>query len=192
VKLGLLFAVGVVTLLTACGGSVVKPALRGTELSPAPRAPDFALRDQVGRTVMMSAQRGRWTVVTFLYTRCPDVCPLIAAHLNAALVSATGRRLGLRVLAVSVDPTHDTPAAVRRYVADHRLAPAFRWLIGSPAYLARVWRAYHVAALPGPHGTVTHSSVSFLIDPNLRERLLYDKTVTTADVLHDLRALALS
>ena len=138
----------------------------------------------------MSAQRGRWTVVTFLYTRCPDVCPLIAAHLNAAIESSAGRQLGLHVLAVSVDPVHDTPAAVRRYVAEHRLAQAFRWLIGSPATLARVWRAYHVAALPGPHGTVTHSSVSILVDPNLGERLLYDKTVTTADVLHDLHALA--
>jgi protein SCO1 len=186
-----LLVVGVAAVLTGCGGSVAKPALRGTELSPAPRAPDFALRDQVGRTVMMSAQRGRWTVVTFLYTRCPDVCPLIAAHLNAAVESPTGRRVGLRVLAISVDPIHDTPTAVRRYVAQHRLAPAFRWLIGSHAYLSRVWRAYHVAALPGPHGTVTHSSVSFLIDPSLRERLLYDKTVTTGDVLHDLRALAL-
>jgi len=96
------------------------------------------------------------------------------------------------VLAVSVEPVHDTPTAVRRYVAQHRLAPAFRWLIGSHGRLSRVWRAYHVAALPGARGTITHSSASFLIDPQLRERLLYDKSVTTADVLHDLRELALS
>lgn len=185
-----LLAVGAVTVLAACSGSAEKPTLRGTDLKSTP-APNFALHDQLGRTVTMSAQRGHWTVVTFLYTRCPDVCPLIAAHLNAALASPTGRALNLRVLSVSVDPIHDTPAAVHRYVAEHRLVPAFRWLTGSPAYLARVWRAYHVAALPGPHGTVTHSSVSFLVDPDLRERLLYDKSVTASDVLHDLRALAL-
>jgi len=186
-----LLTIAAITLLAGCGGSATKPVFRGTELTSIPRAPNFFLRDQAGRTVTMSAQRGRWTVVTFLYTHCPDVCPLIAGNLNAAVESPIGRRLGLRVLTVSVDQFHDTPTAVRRYVAQHRLAPAFRWLIGSRRRLSRVWRAYHVAALPGPRGTITHSSASFLIDPQLRERLLYDKSVSTADVLHDLRELAL-
>jgi protein SCO1/2 len=114
---------------------------------------------------------------------------LIAAHLNGALRSSVGRRAGLRVLAVSVDPAHDTPAAIRRYVAKHRLVGAFHFLIGSPRQLARVWHAYYIAALPGPHGTVTHSTVEFLIDPQGRERLLYDKTITTAELVHDLQTL---
>ena len=172
----------------ACGGSA-KPELRGTELSTRPSAPNFELADQAGHTVRMTAQRGRWVVVTFLYTRCPDVCPLIAAQLNRALEAKTGREVGLRVLAISVDPRRDTPKAVRRYVQEHRLRPGFRWLIGSRNQLARVWKAYHVAALPGPHGTVTHSTVSFLVDPSGHERLLYDKNVTAGDVLYDLRAL---
>jgi len=174
--------------LAACGGST-KPKLRGTELTSGPIAPEFALVDQDGHTVSMAAQRGRWVVVTFLYTNCPDVCPLIAAQLNRALEARTGRQVGLRVLAVSVDPARDTPKAVRRYLLVHRLRPRFRWLIGSRNQLARVWKAYHVAALPGPRGTVTHSTVSFLVDPSGRERLLYDKTVKAGDVLDDLRAL---
>jgi protein SCO1 len=177
-----------VIALAACGGSA-KPQLRGTALTSAPSAPNFSLVDQDGRIVSVAAQRGRWVVVSFLYTHCPDVCPLIAARLNRALVTATGRQTGLRVLAVSVDPAGDSPKAVRRYVLVHRLAPGFRWLIGSRKELARVWKDYHVAALPGPRGTVTHSAVSFLVDPSGRERLLYDESVKAGDVLHDLGAL---
>jgi len=183
----LLISAAVLTLV-ACGGSA-KLQLRGTELTSDPSAPNFSLVDQDGRIVSMAAQRGRWVIVTFLYTHCPDVCPLIAAQLNRALVTATGRQVGLRILAVSVDPARDSPKAIRRYALVHRLAPRFRWLIGSRNELARVWKDYHVAALPGPRGTVTHSTVSFLVDPSGRERLLYDKSVKAGDVLHDLRAL---
>ena len=61
----------------------------------------------------MSSQRGRFTLVTFLYTNCPDVCPLIAEHLNTALRQLGTTRADTRVLAVSVDPNGDTPSAVR-------------------------------------------------------------------------------
>jgi protein SCO1/2 len=124
--------------------------------------------------------------VTFLYTNCPDVCPVIAGNLDRALRTPGGRRAGLRVLAVSVDPKGDTPEAVRRYVRRHRLAPAFRYLIGTPRSLERVWTAYHVASTRGPKGTVTHSAISILIDPAGRERVVYDSGVQARDVVSDL------
>ena len=71
-------------------------------------ARDFTLRDQSGRQVSLSGELGRWAVVTFLYTRCPDVCPLIAAQLNEVLRELGSARDRLRVLAVSVDPKGDT------------------------------------------------------------------------------------
>lgn len=114
---------------------------------------------------------------------------MIAGNLNAALASAAARRAGLRVLSISVDPARDTPAAARRYARQHRLAPAFLWLLGSRAQLERVWRAYRVAVLPGPKRTITHSTRELLIDPQGRERLVYDSTVQTADVVHDLDRL---
>ena len=172
-----------------CGGAA-KPVFNGTALTPPTPSPDFALRDQDGRTVSVSGQRGHWTVVTFLYTHCPDVCPLIAASLNGALKSGEGRTAGLHVLAVSVDPARDTQAAVHRYAIEHRLAPAFHFLIGSSSQLERVWASYHVAAQPGPRGSITHSTFEILIDPQGRERLLYDATITTAGLVGDLSKLA--
>jgi protein SCO1/2 len=175
-----------VLVLAGCGGSS-KPRLDGTALSST--APSFTLHDQAGAAVSLHAQRGRYVVVTFLYTHCPDVCPVIAGTLNRVLETPVARRARLRVLAVSVDPKRDTPAAVDHFVRVHRLVPAFRYLTGTRAQLKPVWKAFHIASTPGPNGTVSHSAFEILIDPQGRERLLYDSNVTSAAVVHDLSAL---
>jgi protein SCO1/2 len=175
-------------VLAGCGGSKT-PQFVGQAVDPPVRAPDFALVDQSGRRVSVSAQRGDWLVVTFLYTHCPDVCPLIAAQLNRAIAMQAGRQARLHVIAVSVDPARDTPAAVKQYAVTHRLAPRFRWAIGTRAKLMRVWRAYHVAARPGPSETVTHSTFEILIDPEGNERLIYDSTIKAGQLADDLAKL---
>jgi protein SCO1/2 len=162
---------------------------RGITVTNSPQAPAFRLHDQNGRLVTLAGQRGRWVMMTFLYTYCPDVCPVIAGQLNQVLKTVPARRADLRVLAVSVDPKRDTPAAVRTYVRNHRLAPTFRWLLGSRPELKRVWEAYNIAVLPGPKNTVSHYAVQLLIDPQGRERLAYDANVEAADVVADLRRL---
>jgi protein SCO1 len=188
-RVGLLAALVLsVLFFAACGGSKA-PQFTGAA-APSIQAPNFALEDESGRPISVASQRGHWLVVTFLYTHCPDVCPLIAAHLNGALTSAAGKRAQLHVIAVSVDPRRDTLTAVRRYVVTHRLAPSFHWAIGTRAQLARVWRAYHVAAQPGPKGTVTHSTFEILVDPEGKERLIYDQSMTTAQLTGDLTTLA--
>jgi protein SCO1/2 len=144
------------------------------------------LEDQSGRKVSVAAQRGHWLVVTFLYTHCPDVCPLIAAQLNRAIGMKAGRQALLHVIAVSVDPERDTLAAVRTYALTHRLAPSFHWAIGTRAQLERVWHSYHVAARPGPRGTVTHSTFEILVDPGGNERALYDSSLKATALTGDL------
>jgi protein SCO1 len=175
-------------LLAGCGGSKTAQ-LAGTAVDPPARAPNFTLEDQFGHAVTVAQQRGHWLVVTFLYTHCPDVCPLIAAHLNRAIGTAAGRRAKLHVIAVSVDPARDTLSAVRHYVVTHRLVSSFRWAIGSRAQLSRVWHAYHVASQPGPHGTVTHSTFEILVDPQGLERAIYDSSMTTDELTGDLAKL---
>lgn len=191
-------AAAVVLLAAGCGGASPKAVDQGPTLSPyrgidvvgTSTAPAFALRDQAGRLVRMSDQRGRFTLVTFLYTHCPDVCPLIAEHLNTALQRLGTTRNDTRVLAVSVDPKGDTAAAVRRFVAVHRLLPEFRYLRGSAAQLEPVWAAYNIAADP-QHGTtaVAHSAFVLLIDRQGVERLLYDSSVKADDIVHDIDTL---
>jgi protein SCO1 len=179
--------------VAGCGGgggsSVDGPAFKALAVVDDTDAPAFSLRDEHGRAVSMDAERGRWVLLTFLYTTCPDVCPVIAGNLNQALRSPVARRTGLRVISISVDPKRDTPAAARRYAREHGLLPTFRWALGTRAELARVWDAYDVAVLPGPKRTVSHSALQLLVDPEGRERLVYDSTVKAADVVHDLKLL---
>jgi protein SCO1/2 len=158
---------------------------RGLLISPPEAAPAFGLHDQSGKIVGAQAERGHWLVVAFLYTHCPDVCPLIASNLGAAL-----RKMPqLRVLAVSVDPKGDTPASVRAFIAARKLPPRFRYLTGTRAELAPVWKKFHVASLPGPKGTVSHSAFELLIDPTGKERVLYDSQLRAVDLAHDIKRL---
>jgi protein SCO1 len=186
-----------VLLLAGCGGAAAPsavtrppaPRFSGLEVADPPKAPSFALHDAAGKRVALSAQRGRLVLVTFLYTHCPDVCPLIAEHLNQALRDLGPDRRDVRVLAVSVDPKRDTPAAVRLYARRHRLLPQFRYLTGRERQLAPVWKAYHVAVNPGDLDSVDHTAYTVLIDSRGRERVIYDAKVRPRDVVHDVRSL---
>jgi protein SCO1/2 len=165
------------------------PRFSGLEVANPPKAPSFALHDAAGKRVALSAQRGRLVLVTFLYTHCPDVCPLIAEHLNQALRDLGPDRREVRVLAISVDPRGDTATAVRAYMRTHRLLPQFRYLIGRERLLAPVWKTYHVAVNPGNLDSVDHTAYTVLIDSRGRERVIYDAKVRPRDVVHDVRSL---
>jgi protein SCO1 len=125
--------------------------------SPAPAAParftppreaafDFKLHDQHGRPTSIASARGKVVVLTFLYTSCRDLCPAQAAE----IVDAVGRvgGTGVVVYGVSVDPVGDTPAHVRHWLDEHGLANApVKYLTGTRAELAPVWRAYGIAPI---------------------------------------------
>jgi protein SCO1/2 len=182
-----------VVVVAGCGGSKAAkiehpPAQKPSEgfaIRPPVPAPSFLLADEHGRPTGPQQDRGHWTVVTFLYTNCPDVCPLIANQLGAAQRS----NRDLRVIAISVDPKNDTAAARRKFLAAHELGPRFRFVSGTRAALEPVWAKYHIAALPGPNGTVSHSSYEILIDPQGRERVLFDAKVTARAVLRSIATL---
>jgi protein SCO1 len=189
-RLALLFSVCVVC--SACGSHTTTSATGpvsskapGFVLKPPVAAPDFALRDQDGRLTGPSRLRGHWYVVAFLYTHCPDVCPVIASNLGVAL-----RRLhDLRVLAVSVDPKGDTPASVKAFLRAHNLPARFQYVTGTRAQLAPVWARYHVAAVAGPKPIVSHTAFELLVDPQGRERVLWDAQVQASDIARDLSVL---
>jgi protein SCO1/2 len=152
--------------------------------------PLFTLRDQDGHSVGLAQQKGRVVLVTFLYTHCPDVCPLVAGNLNTALRALGPRRRSVRVLAISVDPAGDTRASVRGFVRHHHLLPEFRYLTGPPATLRRLWAAYGVSSLKQAGGDrVDHTLYTLLLDRSLRGRVLYDSTASVADIDHDIRLL---
>jgi protein SCO1/2 len=164
-------------------------AVRGMPTLPGAVAEDFSLRDQTGRVVALSAQRGRLVLLTFLYTHCPDICPLIAENLNSVLRELGPRRSQVSVLAVSVDPVRDTPAAVRRFVKEHRLLPEFRYLTGSNSELRPIWQSYNLLVESRAPETVAHSAYVLLLDRRERPRLYYTSRFDESTLVHDVRRL---
>lgn len=189
--------IAVVVLAAGCGSSTAtvikappqaKRTFSGGAVTPPRPAPGFSLQDAAGRRFTLSARRGRYVLVTFLYTHCPDVCPLIASNLNTVL-RVLGPRSNVEVLAVSVDPKGDTAATVRAYEKRMHLQPGFHFLIGTRAALRPVWAAWHVLAVDRRANLVDHVAYTALVDPQGKERLLYDAQVNAQQVLHDLRLL---
>jgi len=161
----------------------------GGELNPPKPVPDFTLTDQSGKNVSMADQRGKLVLVTFLYTHCPDVCPLITQNLNQALQMLGPKRDDVRVLAVSVDPEGDTPKAVDAYAKAHHLLPEFHYLSGSRPELTEVWKAYDVAAVASDPERVDHTAYTMLVDASGDGRVIYDSQVKAKAVVHDVDQL---
>jgi protein SCO1 len=169
--------------------------LRGYDLGGTP-APGFTLRDQNGAAVSLAALAGRPVVLTFLYTHCPDECPLTAEKLHTTAQALGDRASGVEWLAVSLDPVGDTPQAVRDFVTKHRLTGVVHFLVGSQQQLAPIWSAYHIeverAAATGSTpqaGGLGHSAAVYLIDARGRERAFYTSEFAPEDLASDLRTL---
>jgi len=160
----------------------------GVEVAPPHTSAPLSLKDASGRRYTLAKLRGRNVLVTFLYTHCPDVCPLIASSLNTVL-RTIGPQAKVDVLAVSVDPKGDTPQAVRAYAKKMRLDPRFHYLIGSRAELRKVWTAWHISSVSRAPSLVDHIAYTSLVDGRGRDRVLYDAQVSAQHVLHDLRVL---
>jgi protein SCO1 len=104
------------------GAAAPAPASSEQEHQPQPgeAVPDFALINQDGKRIHLSSYRGDALLVTFIYTRCPfpDFCPLVSrnfAKIYAQTKSNPELSKHMRLLSVSFDPDHDTPAVMRQY-----------------------------------------------------------------------------
>ncbi len=175
-------------LLAACAPAQAR--LSGTEL-PGDEAPDFTLTDGVsGQSLTLSSLRGNVVALAFLYTHCPDVCPLTASQFRAAQKKLGADAAKVRFVAVSVDPRGDTPEAVQAFSRSHDLSENWWYLIGERAQLAAVWQRYGVGAFDSPMaGEVAHNDAIYLIDPQGRERVLVHSDTKLDDLVNDLRAL---
>src|SRR5271165_1179172 len=154
--LALVVIAGAIALLTVGGSSAQRAATAQAKqanfdaeglLSPVAPAPPLALRNYLGHPVNIASDRGKAVLVTFLYTNCPDVCPLITSNLRVAqnlMGSAVSSKA--QIIAVSVDPRGDTPKAVAAFLARHEMTGRMQYLIGSASQLARVWKAWGVGS----------------------------------------------
>jgi protein SCO1 len=155
-------------------------------------APAIRLADARGGVLDSTRLAGHPYLVTFVYTRCVDLCPIIGSEIADALRQLGPRARDVAVLAVSVDPRHDDPATALRWLRERGLGPEAHYLLGSRAQLTPVWRAWYVVA-PGETlaDPTAHAAGVWLVDSRgrLRGRWSGDGSIAPGDIAHDLRAL---
>lgn len=157
-------------LVAACG-PVATPTddpgapYAGTRLEGT--APDFELLDQTGAAVSWHDFQGQVVALTFLDSRCRDVCPLTSAEIIAAWRGLSeGEQRAVAILGVNVNAEANAVEDVATASREWRLAeiPAWRFLTGSPDDLRAIWDAYPIEVQPSPAGAIDHTSGIFLID----------------------------
>lgn len=146
----------------------------GIILLPQSRAwPNLPLLDQHGEVLPVSRLQGKWTLVFFGYTFCPDICPTTLAELRQLLGSLpTEQRQQVQVLMVSVDPQRDTPQQLRDYLA--YFDPDYIGLTGQLDDIQQLANALSIPFIPGDSSqenyTVDHSGNLALLGPDGRQQ----------------------
>jgi protein SCO1/2 len=161
-------------------------------ISPTRVAPEISLHDQNGKLFKLSSLRGKAVYLTFVYSHCPDVCPLMLQALGAAQKSLKDPS-SMKIVAVSVDPKGDTPKTVKSFLAGRLLTGKVTWLLGTRKQLSPVWEKYNILAknVPQTPAIIEHVSLIYGIDANGDIRVGYPASPISPKVMaHDARILA--
>lgn len=130
----------------------------------------FRLENSAGKIVTAQDFRGRYMLVYFGYTYCPDVCPTTLTAVAAMLDKLGPKAQVLVPIFITVDPQRDTPQVMQSYTA--AFSPKLIGLTGTPDEIARVAKEYQVyyakhVTGPGPDDySMDHSSIIYLMGPD--------------------------
>ena len=191
--------------------------LLGTELTAANPAHVFSLTDQFQRPLALRDLRGKVVAITFLYTNCPDVCPVVAGHLRDTHRLLASEAEEVAILAVSVDPQRDTVEQTLEFSKRWQMEDKWAFLVGTEEELAPIWAAYFIAASTGAGASehtetstqsppaksggdastsagahsylVTHSAPVYLVDREGRMRVVHTLPFEPESLVHDIRML---
>jgi len=172
-------------------GTWIWYSLRSAD-APIPIGGPFTLVDHTGKTVTDGDFRGRYLLVFFGYTYCPDVCPTSLQTLTAALDLLGAQAEKVQPLFISVDPERDTPEALAWYVGNFH--PRLIGLTGSSEQTAAAAKAYRVYyAKTQEEGAADddylmgHSAMTYLMGPDGKYRTVFSHDVTPEEMANTLR-----
>jgi len=153
----------------------------------------FTLTDaRTGATVTDASYRGRWMLVYFGYTFCPDICPTDLQKMVAALTTAGAASTRITPIFITVDPARDSAVPLARYVG--LFSPKLVGLTGDQAQIDAVVRAYRVFVEKAPPASagapylVNHSAFMYLMNPAGKLAAIFPPDIKTADLAHQLAA----
>lgn len=135
--------------------------------------PDLTLTNQLGEPVQVDELTGKWSLLFFGYTFCPDICPTTLAQLRELKTKLPKEAVdNLNVVLVSVDPNRDTPAQLKQYLG--YFDPQFQGLTGELDNIQKLANAVSIPFIPGDTSkenyTVDHSGNLVVIGPDGTQR----------------------
>ena len=131
----------------------------------------FQLIDTSGATVDQDLLKGKWSVVFFGFTHCPDICPTTLFEMAAVESQLGPKAKDLQTVFISLDPGRDTVAQMKAYVANDAFPKHLIGLTGSPTQTdaaAKAYRVYYQKVGEGDDYQVNHAAYSYLINPKGR------------------------
>lgn len=176
-------------LLTACAHQ-----FSGVFTKSVGPTPDFALTDENGQPFKLSDLRGKWILLAYGYTHCPDVCPLTLSRLRDVkkIVDPNGDQV--QVVFVTIDPERDTPDIMKKYVShfDKAFPQKFKGLSGTPEQIATAAKPYNVKYEKKETGSadgysMAHTAEVHLIDPQFNLRMTFPFGVKAEEIASDLQ-----
>lgn len=161
-------ALGVVTMVVVGGrqqSAQTTDAATGQPLVGGP----FTLTNQDGQVVTEKILEGKWSLVFFGFTYCPDYCPTTLGVLNAVQERMGDKAKDLQILFVSIDPERDTPQMLKDYLTSDGFPDGVIGLTGTPeqvAQAAKAYRAFYQKVGEGEGYTMNHGLTVYLMGPD--------------------------
>ncbi|HTT78382.1 MAG TPA: SCO family protein [Stellaceae bacterium] len=174
-------------LILAAGGIVLHALHAGAGVRASVVGGPFNLIDQNGKPFTNADLKGKWRLVFFGYTHCPDVCPTMLNNLSLVYDDLDARqKKDVGVVFISVDPARDTPAVMKAYAANFD-APIIG-LTGTAAAVKQAAQDYHVyyAKHDEPDGSyeMDHTALVYVMDPEGH----FVTTITPDDTVGEIKA----
>jgi len=141
---------------------------------------DFQLTNQDGKKIKFSDFKGKYVMVFFGYTYCPDVCPTTMLRISEVLDELGNDKKYVRALFISVDPERDTPEKLKKFISFYdKTGKYITGLTGTPEEIKKVahqFRAFY-KKVPIKNKEVgyliDHSAYIYLVDPKGILRMIY-------------------
>jgi protein SCO1/2 len=153
---------------------------------------DFSLTDQEGRSFKFQELKGKAVLVGFIYTTCPDVCPLITASMRLVQEELDKKERGLVfLLSITTDPEVDAPQVLKAYAERYRIDFSnWSFITGDLQSLSPVWKSFGVKVDRKARGLINHTSLTALIDKQGVMRFAYyGVSPDPKTILRDIRGL---
>ena len=161
-------ALGLITMVVVGGRQQADQTVESGTGQPLVGGP-FTLTNQDGQVVDQSILNGKWTLVFFGFTYCPDYCPTTLGVLNAVQERMGDKARDLQIVFVSIDPERDTPRLLKDYLSSDGFPTGVIGLTGTPeqtAQVAKEYRAFYQKVGEGETYTMNHSLTVYLMGPD--------------------------